>query len=66
MDSFRMSMEAVDMDMLSIEVLSASQRISESTKMIKLDLQALQRSNKTKYIQVRTIPFHERRLKPSI
>ena len=61
-----MSMEAVDMDMLSIEVLSASQRISESTKMIKLDLQALQRSNKTKYIQVRTILFHEMRLKPSI
>ena len=47
-----MAFETVDADVLSMELLAASQRINEASKTIKLDLQALQRSNKTKYIQV--------------
>ena len=35
-----------------MEVMVASQKITERTKMVKFDLQALKLSNKTRYIQV--------------
>ncbi|KAL5247524.1 hypothetical protein ACHWQZ_G019415 [Mnemiopsis leidyi] len=44
-------LESLDMDLLSMEVMVASQRISERTKMVKFDLKALQLSNRTRYIQ---------------
>ena len=40
-----------------MEVMVASQRISERTKMVKFDLKALQLSNRTRYIQVYSLHF---------